>query len=87
MDDDTATLTTSSHPVTFRGRGLGLRSSERLTLLVCPLCSQRNGERMAAFGTCVWCGYEPSRRDEEPVAGEPSSAGPSSSRKASNFNK
>ncbi len=67
MDDDTATLTPSTYRVTFLGRGLGLRSSDRLILLVCPLCSQRNGERMAAFGTCVWCGYEPSVRDEEPV--------------------
>lgn len=74
MDDDTATLTPSSHPVTFLGRGLGLRSSDSLTLLVCPLCSQRNGERMAALGTCVWCGYEPSVRDEEPAAEEMLSA-------------
>ena len=52
--------------VTFRGRGLGLRSHARLTLLVCPLCSQRNGDRMAAKGRCEWCAYEPSERDEEP---------------------
>ncbi len=70
MDDDTATLDPRSRPVTFLGRGLGLRASGRLTLLVCPLCSQRNGERMAALGTCVWCGYEPSPRDEEPAAAE-----------------
>ena len=49
--------------VTFLGRGLGLRSQSRLTLLVCPLCSQRNGDRMAAKGTCA---YEPAERDEEP---------------------
>lgn len=52
--------------VTFLGRGLALRSPTRLTLLVCPLCSQRNGERTAELGTCVWCGYEPAERDEVP---------------------
>lgn len=57
-----------SHKVTFLGRGLALRSSTELTLLVCPLCSQRNGERMAAKGICEWCAYEPSERDEEPDA-------------------
>lgn len=53
--------------VTFRGRGLGVRTPARLTLLVCPLCSQRNGDRMALRGVCEWCAYEPSKRDEEPV--------------------
>lgn len=52
--------------VTFLGRGLALRSPTRLTLLVCPLCSQRNGERTAEFGTCLWCGYQPAERDEVP---------------------
>ena len=51
--------------VTFLGRGLGVRSLKRLTLLVCPLCSQWNGERMAAEGICQWCTYEPDMRDEE----------------------
>lgn len=70
MGDDTTTATTKPRPVTFLGRGLALRSRDRLTLLVCPLCSQRNGARMAALGTCVWCGYEPSVRDEQPLSGE-----------------
>lgn len=70
MGDDTTTATTKPRPVTFLGRGLALRSRDRLTLLVCPLCSQRNGDRMAALGTCVWCGYEPSARDERPLSGE-----------------
>lgn len=69
MTDDTDTTATEPRRVTFLGRGLALRSSGRLTLLVCPLCSQRNGERMAALGTCVWCAYEPSSRDEEPLTG------------------
>lgn len=75
MGKDTDIATNAPQPVTFRGRGLALRASDRLTLLVCPLCSQRNGERMAALGTCVWCGYEPSARDEEPLAGERTKAG------------
>ncbi|WP_156383749.1 hypothetical protein [Methylobacterium sp. Leaf456] len=87
MDDDTATLTSPSRPVTFLGRGLGLRASGRLTLLVCPLCSQRNGERMAALGTCVWCGYEPSPRDEEPAAGDVLPADMSSGRTSRLCNK
>ncbi|MFY9293919.1 MAG: hypothetical protein WAP03_24970 [Methylorubrum rhodinum] len=70
MGDDTTSATTKPRPVTFLGRGLALRSRDRLTLLVCPLCSQRNGERMAALGTCVWCGYEPSARDEQPLSVE-----------------
>lgn len=67
MSNDTDTNSTETRHVTFLGRGLALRSSDRLTLLICPLCSQRNGARIAALGTCVWCGYEPSPRDEEPV--------------------
>lgn len=74
MGED-ANSTTKPRRVTFLGRGLALRSSDRLTLLVCPLCSQRNGERMAALGTCVWCGYEPSARDEEPVGSRAVSRG------------
>ncbi|VUD70643.1 hypothetical protein [Methylobacterium symbioticum] len=55
-----------SRTVTFLGRGLGLRTATKLTLLVCPLCSQRNGDRMADKGVCEWCAYEPAERDEEP---------------------
>ncbi|GJE09026.1 MULTISPECIES: hypothetical protein [Methylobacterium] len=53
--------------VTFRGRGLALRSGTRLILLVCPLCSQRNAQRGAERGICEWCAYVPSPEEAEPV--------------------
>lgn len=53
--------------VTFRGRGLALRSGGRLILLVCPLCSQRNASRGAERGICAWCAYVPSQDQAEPV--------------------
>jgi hypothetical protein len=53
--------------VTFRGRGLALRSGTRLILLVCPLCSQRNAQRGAEQGICEWCAYVPSPEQAEPV--------------------
>jgi hypothetical protein len=53
--------------VTFRGRGLALRSGTRLILLVCPICSQRNARRGAERGVCEWCAYEPSPDEVEPV--------------------
>ena len=56
--------------VTFLGRGLAVRSGTRFVLLVCPLCSQRNGATGAERGICEWCAYEPSPRDIEPVAGQ-----------------
>lgn len=74
MDDDREQTDPAGHKVTFLGRGLALRSPTRLRLLVCPLCSQRNGERMAELGTCVWCGYAPSERDEEPFGARAPSA-------------
>ncbi|MCJ2067854.1 hypothetical protein MKK75_03355 [Methylobacterium sp. J-030] len=52
--------------VTFRGRGLALRSGARLILLVCPLCSQRNAKRGAERGICEWCAYVPSPDEAEP---------------------
>jgi hypothetical protein len=57
----------SGTPVTFRGRGLGLRLGERLLVLVCPLCSQRNAARGAERGICEWCAYVPSEKDEDPA--------------------
>lgn len=54
--------------ITFRGRGLGLRLGSRIVVLVCPLCSQRNGRRAAERGVCEWCAYIPSPRDAELVA-------------------
>lgn len=65
VGEDRKSASAGFHPVTFRGRGLGLRSATALVLLVCPLCSQRNGERMAGKGVCEWCAYEPAVRDEE----------------------
>ncbi len=56
--------------VTFRGRGLALRAGARLILLVCPLCSQRNGRRGAERGMCEWCAYVPALEEAEPVEGE-----------------
>ncbi|MCJ2050922.1 hypothetical protein [Methylobacterium sp. J-070] len=53
--------------VTFRGRGLALRSGARLILLVCPLCSQRNAKRGAERGICEWCAYVPALEEAEPV--------------------
>jgi len=53
--------------VTFRGRGLALRTGSRLILLVCPLCSQRNAQRGAERGICQWCAYVPSPDQAEPV--------------------
>lgn len=53
--------------VTFRGRGLALRTGSRLILLVCPLCSQRNARRGAERGICEWCAYVPSPDQAEPV--------------------
>ncbi|GJD35740.1 hypothetical protein [Methylobacterium aerolatum] len=57
----------ASTPVTFRGRGLGLRLGSRLVVLVCPLCSQRNAPRGAERGICEWCAYVPSPEDVEQV--------------------
>jgi hypothetical protein len=53
--------------VTFRGRGLALRTGSRLILLVCPRCSQRNAQRGAERGICQWCAYVPSPDQAEPV--------------------
>jgi len=53
--------------VTFRGRGLALRTGSRLILLVCPLCSQRNAQRGAERGICQLCAYVPSPDQAEPV--------------------
>ncbi|GJE27381.1 hypothetical protein [Methylobacterium organophilum] len=60
----------ATRKVTFLGRGLAFRSPTKLKLVVCPLCSQRNGERMADLGQCLWCGYEPAERDEQPCPAE-----------------
>lgn len=57
----------SGIPVTFQGRGLGLRVGSRLLVLVCPLCSQRNAPRGAERGICEWCAYVPSEKDEHPA--------------------
>ena len=57
------------HEVTFLGRGRAVRSGTRFVLLVCPLCSQRNGSTGAERGICEWCAYQPSPRDIEPVTG------------------
>jgi hypothetical protein len=56
-----------SNEVTFRGRGLAVRSGTWLILLVCPLCSQRNAPRGAERGVCEWCAYVPSPDEAEPV--------------------
>ncbi|MGH1573019.1 hypothetical protein ACRAWG_23035 [Methylobacterium sp. P31] len=58
-----------STAITFRGRGLAVRSGTRLILLVCPLCSQRNAQRGAERGVCEWCAYVPSPDEAEPVEG------------------
>ncbi|GJE38422.1 hypothetical protein QO016_003538 [Methylobacterium persicinum] len=62
-DEGAASETT----ITFRGRGLGLRRGARIVVLVCPLCSQRNGSRGAERGVCEWCAYVPSPKDAELV--------------------
>lgn len=54
--------------ITFRGRGFGLRHGSRIVVLVCPLCSQRNGRRAAERGACEWCAYVPSPKDAELAA-------------------
>ena len=68
MRDDRTSGAPEGADVTFRGRGLATRSGGRLLLLVCPLCSQRNGRRGVERGVCEWCAYEPSPLDVEPVA-------------------
>lgn len=69
VSDEAVSDEAMSGEVTFRGRGLAVRAHARLVLLVCPLCSQRNGRRGAERGVCEWCAYEPSPEDAEPVAG------------------
>lgn len=53
--------------VTFKGRGLGRVVGSKLSLLICPRCSQRNAPKVAEKGYCNWCCYEPLRQDAEPV--------------------
>ena len=53
--------------ITFRGRGRGLRLGNRVIVLVCPLCSQRNARQGAERGICEWCAYAPSPDDVEPA--------------------
>ncbi|MCJ2105235.1 hypothetical protein MKK70_07540 [Methylobacterium sp. E-041] len=53
--------------VTFRGRGDGSLTGFRLTLRVCPHCSQRNARQTEAKGYCQWCAYVPLLCDAEPA--------------------
>lgn len=53
--------------VTFRGRGLARFFGAKLSLLVCPNCSQRNAPRIIAKGHCNWCAYEPAVDDVRPA--------------------
>ena len=57
---------TGGTPVTFLGRGRGLRLGSRFVVLICPLCSQRNAPRSAERGICEWCAYTPSEKDAQP---------------------
>ncbi|WP_336487784.1 hypothetical protein [Methylobacterium nigriterrae] len=54
--------------ITFRGRGLAVMQGRRLSLKVCPRCSQRNDRRAAEQGHCHWCAYIPSLADAEPIS-------------------
>ena len=54
--------------VTFRGRGLARVFGTKLSLLICPECSQRNAPEVTEKGYCNWCAYEPSRDDIRPAA-------------------
>ena len=54
--------------VTFRGRGFAQVQGTRLSLLICPRCSQRNAPKVADQGYCNWCPSEPSRDDLEPAS-------------------
>lgn len=67
-------MTQTAHPrspepngVTFRGRGFARLQGTRLSLLICPRCSQKNEPKVADKGYCNWCTYEPSRDDIEPA--------------------
>lgn len=67
-------MTQTAHPrstepngVTFRGRGFARLQGTRLSLLICPRCSQKNEPKVADKGCCNWCTYEPSRDDIEPA--------------------
>lgn len=51
---------------TFRGRGLATREGDRLILVVCPVCSQKNSRHGAEAFVCEWCAYRPSLSDAEP---------------------
>ncbi|MGU3358817.1 hypothetical protein ACLBWX_00625 [Methylobacterium sp. M6A4_1b] len=53
--------------VTFRGRGYARLRGTKLSVLICPRCSQRNAPKAADKGYCQWCAYEPSREDIEPA--------------------
>lgn len=53
--------------VTFLGRGLARVFGTKLSLLVCPKCSQRNAPKMVEKGYCNWCAYEPSKGDIRPA--------------------
>ncbi|ACL62218.1 hypothetical protein Mnod_7481 [Methylobacterium nodulans ORS 2060] len=53
--------------VTFRGRGLAVVSGRRISLMVCPVCSQRNTCSANPSSRCNWCAYEPHLSDAEPV--------------------
>ena len=59
--------TAEPRDVTFRGRGYARLNGARLSLLICPHCSQRNAPKAAEKGYCNWCTYEPSRADIEPA--------------------
>ncbi|MDB5647334.1 hypothetical protein [Methylobacterium sp.] len=56
-----------SRGVTFRGRGFARLAGTKLSLLICPHCSQRNAPKTVEKGYCNWCSYEPSREDIEPA--------------------
>jgi hypothetical protein len=60
----------SSEPtgVTFRGRGFARLRGTKLSLLICPRCSQRNAPKVVDKGYCNWCTYEPSPDDIEPAS-------------------
>ncbi|WP_246696891.1 hypothetical protein [Methylobacterium planeticum] len=68
-----STMTTDSLPqgeVTFLGRGLAVMNGRRLSLKVCPHCSQRNEQRTVDKGYCNWCAYVPTLSDARPVSAE-----------------
>ncbi|MER2264133.1 hypothetical protein [Methylobacterium oxalidis] len=69
MPSNTTTDGLAQGAITFRERGLAVTDGRRLSLHVCPECSQKNDARAAEKGYCNWCAYVPSPVDAVPVSG------------------